>query len=207
VSCLTTVILLIDRNRFGNPPVFPVEAAEAAEEPADDGAANQDDGEQKKTGVKSKTLMKTGGQKWQWKIMEDMGVPSEEIPKFADPTHWVYYFPHLGQQDLRAFGACIDWRRSFVTTDVNPYYDSFVRWQYNTLKAQDRFTFGKRFAIWAPKEGQPCADHERSSGEGVLPQDYTLIKMRVLVVPASIAAAVGNRNLFLVAGTMRPETM
>lgn len=164
--------------------MFPVEAKEdeVAEEIDPEEAANQEknaeDGEQKKAGVKSKTLMKTGGQKWQWKIMEDMGVPAEEIPKFADPTHWVYYFPQLGQQDLKAFGACIDWRRSFVTTDINPYYDSFVRWQYNTLKAQDRFTFGKRFAIWAPKEGQPCADHERSSGEGVLPQDYTLIKMK-----------------------------
>ncbi len=107
----------------------------------------------------------------------------------------------------RAWGACIDWRRSFVTTDANPYYDSFVRWQYNTLKAQNRFIFSKRFAIWAPKEAQPCADHERASGEGVLPQDYTLIKMKVLQVPASISQVVGKRNLFFVAGTMRPETM
>jgi hypothetical protein len=30
---------------------------------------------------------------------------------------------------------------------------------------------------------------------------------KVLQVPASIADAVGNRDLFLVAGTMRPETM
>lgn len=74
--------------------MFPVDEKEAeAEEVDPEAAANQeksvDDGEQKKTGVKSKTLMKTGGQKWQWKIMEDMGVPAAEIPKFADPTHWV----------------------------------------------------------------------------------------------------------------------
>jgi len=27
--------------------------------------------------------------------MESMGVPLEEIPKFADPLHWLLYFPPL----------------------------------------------------------------------------------------------------------------
>lgn len=27
---------------------------------------------------------------------------------------------------------------SFITTDVNPYYDSFVRWQFNVLHKQVR---------------------------------------------------------------------
>ena len=30
--------------------------------------------------------------------------------------------------------AKVDWRRSFITTDANPFYDSFVRWQFLTLK-------------------------------------------------------------------------
>lgn len=155
--------------------------------------------------------MKTGGLKYQWQIMEAMGVPSNEIPKFVDPYYWLFYFPELGMQDLKAFGSCIDWRRSFITTDLNPYYDSFVQWQYNTLKVKsricrkvvlisfekelDKFTYGKRFVIWAPKENQACADHERSEGEGVLPQDYTLLKMKVLEVPESIKEAVkGNEK-------------
>jgi hypothetical protein len=33
-------------------------------------------------------------------------------------------------------GCGVDWRRSFITTDMNPYYDSFVRWQFWTLKRQ-----------------------------------------------------------------------
>jgi len=32
------------------------------------------------------------------------------------------------------FGTGVDWRRSFITTSINPYYDSFIRWQFNTLK-------------------------------------------------------------------------
>ena len=38
----------------------------------------------------------------------------------------------------------VDWRRSFITTDVNPYYDSFVRWQFDTLKERGKIKFGKR---------------------------------------------------------------
>jgi len=37
-----------------------------------------------------------------------------------------------------------------------------------------------RPCIFSPSNGQPCMDHDRSSGEGVGPQDYTLIKMKVL---------------------------
>ena len=34
--------------------------------------------------------------------------------------------------------------------------------------------------MYSPKDGQPCADHDRASGEGAIPQEYTLIKMRAL---------------------------
>ena len=73
----------------------------------------------------------------------------------------------------------MDWRRSFVTTDVNPYFDSFVRWQFRKLKESNRIKFGKRYTIYSPKDGQPCMDHDRSSGEGVGCQEYTLIKMKI----------------------------
>ena len=34
--------------------------------------------------------------------------------------------------------------------------------------------------MFSPLDGQPCADHDRASGEGVGPQEYTLIKMQAL---------------------------
>ena len=61
------------------------------------------------------------------------GVPREEIKQFADPYHWLKYFPPIAQQDLNTLGSRIDWRRSFITTPANPYYDAFVRWQMNKL--------------------------------------------------------------------------
>ena len=37
-----------------------------------------------------------------------------------------------------------------------------------------------RHTIYCIKDGQPCMDHDRLSGEGVGPQEYTLIKMKAL---------------------------
>ena len=34
--------------------------------------------------------------------------------------------------------------------------------------------------MFSPLDDQPCADHDRASGEGVNPQEYTLIKMEAL---------------------------
>lgn len=74
----------------------------------------------------------------------------------------------------------VDWRRTFITTDANPFYDSFVRWQFLHLQSRNKIKYGKRYTIYSPKDGQPCMDHDRSSGEGVGPQEYTLIKMKLL---------------------------
>lgn len=101
--------------------------------------------------------------------------------------------------------------RSSLPADVNPYYDSFVRWQMNELYAQGRIKFGERYTIYSPKDDQPCMDHDRSSGEGVGPQEYTAIKMEVLewneTVPQNVKDAVKGKKVSLVAGTLRPETM
>lgn len=112
--------------------------------------------------------------------MESLGLKNEEIKEFADPTYWLTYFPSLAIDDLKTMGVKVDWRRSFITTDYNPYYDAFVRWQFNILKAKKKIAFGKRYTVFSPKDNQPCMDHDRSSGEGVGPQEYTLVKLKVI---------------------------
>ena len=117
---------------------------------------------------------------------------------------------NLVQTDHKAFGSRIDWRRSFLTTDLNPYYDSFVRWQVNKLHAMGKIKFGERYTIYSPKDGQPCMDHDRQDGEGVGPQEYTAVKMEVLdwsQAAKVVEDKVGGRKVFLVAATLRPETM
>lgn len=64
--------------------------------------------------TKGKLNAKSTGLTYQFQIMESIGVPREEIKKFADPLHWLDYFPPIAKEDCNAFGARIDWRRSFL---------------------------------------------------------------------------------------------
>jgi leucyl-tRNA synthetase len=109
--------------------------------------------------------------------------------------------------DLQEFGIFTDWRRSFITTDANPFYSSFIEWQFNQLKDRGYLKFGKRNTIFSERDSQPCADHDRSKGEGVNPQKYTLIKIKCLEVPSSMVEKFSDKKVFLVAATLRPETM
>ncbi|EON64719.1 leucyl-tRNA synthetase [Coniosporium apollinis CBS 100218] len=150
--------------------------------------------------------------KYQFQIMLALGIPLEEIHEFADPAKWLQYFPPLCKRDLNSFGARITWKRSFVTTDANPYYDAFVRWQMNRLKELNKIKFGKRFTVYSPKDGQACMDHDRSTGEGVGTTEYVAIKQRVLewAEPArkKLADALpADAKVSFVSATLRPETM
>ncbi|KAL3880632.1 hypothetical protein ACJMK2_032856 [Sinanodonta woodiana] len=194
--------LLFEMNDFGFPPEFPPEEEEEKKETEREVVIKD-----KAKGKKSKLKAKTGGLKYQWQIMASLGLSDEEIKKFADPNYWLYYFPPLCKQDLKSMGVKVDWRRTFITTDVNPYYDSFVKWQFWKLKEKNKVQFGKRYTIFSPKDGQPCMDHDRSTGEGVGPQEYTLIKLKVLKPFPTSLKTLENRNVFLVAATLRPETM
>ena len=98
-----------------------------------------------------------------------------------------------------------------MTTKANPYYDAFVRWQVNKLYKLAKIKFGERYTIYSPKDGQPCMDHDRQDGEGYVPQEYTGIKMEVVEWSLAAKEVLGNktggRRVFLVAATLRPETM
>ena len=191
-----------EMERFGNPPVFPVEE-EVKEEVVEKEFVMKD----KSKGKKSKAAAKQGSGKYQWQIMKSLGMKDEEIADFANTDHWLEYFPPRCMSDCRRMGLHVDWRRSFITTDVSPFYDSFVRWQFLRLKERNAIKFGKRYTIFSPRDGQPCMDHDRSSGEGVGPQEYTLIKMKVTGALTGKLAGLGQESVFLVAATLRPETM
>lgn len=181
----------------------PEEVLEVSPEPTSDDA--------KAKSSKSKANAKTIKAKYQFQIMESIGIPRENIHRFADPQFWLTYFPPLAMEDLTAFGCRIDWRRSFVTTDANPYYDAFVRWQMNRLKELERVKFGKRHTIYSIKDGQPCMDHDRAEGEGVNPQEYTAVKLKVEKwsenASTKLKSLLSEAPVFLVSATLRPETV
>lgn len=161
---------------------------------------------------KGKAAAKAVKANYQFQTMLAMGIPKEEIHKFSDANYWLEYFPPIAQQDLIDFGARIDWRRQFVTTDANPYYDAFVRWQMNRLHELNKILYGKRYTIYSPKDGQPCMDHDRAKGEGVGPTEYTAIKLRVKEWSEEAAKAVESKipkdaNVYFLPASLRPETM
>ena len=199
--------LRAELEEFGNPPVFPV-PVEKREEQMDGDAIIA----AKSKGKKSKQAVKgNSGPSRQWDIMKSCGVPLEEIQEFVDPVKWLHYFPPFGATDLKAFGCAIDWRRSFITTSENPYYDAFIRWQFNRLREGNKIKFGKRPAVFSVRDGQVCADHDRASGENVGPQEYTLIKL-LAVAPYPVGSKLNSpelagKKVYLAPATLRPETM
>ncbi|CAB4252885.1 similar to Saccharomyces cerevisiae YPL160W CDC60 Cytosolic leucyl tRNA synthetase, ligates leucine to the appropriate tRNA [Maudiozyma barnettii] len=163
---------------------------------------------------KSKAQAKKGRGKYQCEIMMQLGIAREDVIKFADAQYWLTYFPPLCQDDCTSIGARIDWRRSYITTDANPYYDAFIRWQMNRLKGLGKIKFGERYTIYSEKDGQPCMDHDRQSGEGVAPQEYIGIKIEATefakdaqVLLDGCAAIDKSKKLYFIAATLRPETM
>lgn len=167
---------------------------------------------EKFSGKKSKAAAKTVKMKYQFQIMLAIGVPLEEIHKFADAAHWLDHFPPLAIRDLDSMGARVDWRRQFVTTDANPYYDAFVRWQMNRLHELGKIMYGNRYTVYSPKDGQPCMDHDRTEGEGIGPQEYSAIKLQVKEWSPKMAELVQGKveddaKVYFVPATLRPETM
>jgi len=212
-------------SEFGIPPQFPEEDPEVRKQMEEQlvaqalakAAKNID---KKAKGGKTKLVSKTGtGIVRQWNILLKM-VPVEDIPAFVDPFHWLMHFPPIGVDHLKRFGAGIDWRRAFITTAVNPYYDAFIRWQFNTLRRKGKVLFGKRNNVYSILDGQVCADHDRSEGEGDGPQEYVLIKLEVLppteyfnqprhAKMSNLLATLKQKQqkLYFVPATLRPETM
>ena len=136
------------------------------------------------------------GEPKQLEILRQMGIPESELPRFADIEHWTRYFPAEAREDLRRLGVAVDWRRSFITTELNPRYDAFVRWQFTRLQEAGYLRQGSFPVVWDPVQRTPVGDHDRIEGEGETPQEFTLMKFPLEDEPDTL----------LVAATLRPET-
>ncbi len=132
----------------------------------------------------------------QIQIMKSLGFSDQEIPKFADVRHWIDTFVPDAKEDLIRLGTGIDWRRSFITTDLNPPYDKFVQWQFKKLKDGKYISKGERPVVWCPKDNIAVGDHDRVEGEGETPQDFIWVKFRMK-----------DSDLILMAGTTRPDAL
>jgi len=196
---------------FKDDPDTVAHIREKMEKKKEEAKKNKEDKKGKKDKKDEKSEKEKKAPMTQVEILKEVGVADEDLHKFAEPEFWLEYFPPYAKADLEKLGINADFRRSFITTEKQKYYDKFVQWHMLKLKQHDFVAFGKRNAIFSMSEDQPCADHDRSCGEGLGPQEYTLIKLKLLdgdKVPESIKKLLSeNKNIYLVAATLRPETM
>jgi leucyl-tRNA synthetase len=128
------------------------------------------------------------------KVLREVdGVPETELKKFVDPLYMAQYYTNEGRLAAKSIGFSVDWRREFTTAMAT--FEKFIEWQYKNLHEKGYVTRGTHPVVWCPKDKSPTGDHDRQSGEGVTPEEYTLIKYKL------------EDGTILPAATFRPETI
>jgi len=119
-------------------------------------------------------------------------VSEENLKRFVDPTYMASYYTEENRETVRRAGFSIDWRREFRTASAT--FNKFIEWQYKRLREKGYVAKGTHPVVWCPHCESPTGDHDRQEGEGVSPEEYTLIKFRI-------------DDARLPAATFRPETI
>ncbi|HIQ10002.1 MAG TPA: leucine--tRNA ligase, partial [Euryarchaeota archaeon] len=136
------------------------------------------------------------GDKKYVEILKQYGFSDDEIPEFGDPKKWIETFVERWIKALKGMGFSIDWRRTFYTTELNPPYDRFVRWQYIKLKEKGLVVKGTHPVVWCPVEKIPVGDHDRPDEyAGIGPEEIVVVKFRM------------DDGTVIPTGTYRPETV
>jgi len=132
-------------------------------------------------------------------FLEIDGVPEKEVERFVDPEYLASYYTRVSREAVKDTGFSIDWRREFRTVD--PAFKKFIDWQYLRLRELGYVVQGTHPVVWCSHDESPTGDHDRMEGEGVSPEEFYLLKFKVE------EDVEGGKRKWLVAGTLRPETI
>ncbi|HYW02034.1 MAG TPA: leucine--tRNA ligase [Candidatus Acidoferrum sp.] len=127
-------------------------------------------------------------------IREVDEVSEDDLKKFVDPVFMAQYYTNANREAVKKLGMSIDWRREFHTSSLHPAFSKFVTWQYLRLQERGYVAKGTHAVVWCPKDESPTGDADRLQGEGVRPEEFTLLKFKI-----------GDLNL--PCATFRPETI
>ena len=125
-------------------------------------------------------------------LREIDGVSEENLKRFVDPVYMASYYTKENRETVKRVGFSVDLRREFNTTD--PTFSKFIEWQYKRLREKGYVVKGTHPVVWCPHCQSPTGDADRQEGEGVSPEEYTLIKFKI-------------EDAYLPAATFRPETI
>jgi leucyl-tRNA synthetase len=123
------------------------------------------------------------------------GVSEEDLKKFVDPVYMAKYYTDHSREAVKRIGYSVDWRREFHTTSLYPTFSKFVEWQTQRLRDKGYIIQGTYPVVWCPHDQSPTGDHDRQTGEGVVPEEYTLLKYKM------------EDGTILPSATFRPETI
>jgi leucyl-tRNA synthetase len=124
------------------------------------------------------------------------GCSDEQLAKLDTPENVISYFNSVYINNYwKKFGFLCDWDRFTCTT--NKDYEKFIQWQFKKLHQQNLLVQKPYFATACIVHGPVAVDPSEtdiSKGGNAEKQEYTLLKFKF-------------GDDFLVAATLRPETM
>jgi len=127
---------------------------------------------------------------------EDKNKVNAIVESFKNPENLANYYANVIIADFKRMGYSIDWRRKFNTGEK--FYNKFVEWQYKKLEAQNLIIKGKHAVYFCPSCGNPVTTDDIKGGDelNIEMSEYYLLKEKLT-----------NENCYLVAATLRPETV
>ncbi len=117
------------------------------------------------------------------------------ITTFEDPMACAMYFSGKLMEDFFRMGFSIDDTRQFTTGDAE--YSKFIQWQYYKLMDKGFITKGNYPILWCPTCGNAVGEDDILGGdeEKTEVNEFIGVKFRL------------TENSFLIASTLRPETI
>lgn len=129
-------------------------------------------------------------------ILKENGCSDDRISKLSDPNEVVKFFNEVYLNEYwRRFGFLSDWRR--FTCTIYPDYQKFIEWQMLKLYKKGLLIQKPYFAPSCPEHGPVAIDASETDiqrGGSAELVEYIALKFRL-----------GEK--FLIAGTLRPETI
>lgn len=124
----------------------------------------------------------------------------EEVKKtvksFEDPKKIVEFFIPKMINEFKILGLSVDYRRSFTSGDIE--HQALVEWQFQKYKEKGYVVQGKYPILYSKTLENAVGEDDIKEGDTnpVEIQEFTLIKFKL-----------EKENEFLIAATLRPETM
>lgn len=117
------------------------------------------------------------------------------VESFKEPWNIVNFFIPKMMDEYSSLGLSVDWSRRFTTGD--PDYQKFITWQFLKYKEKGYLIKGNYPVLYCPRCGNAVGEDDIQDADTnpVSKLEFTLLKFKT------------EDDLFLVAGTLRPETV